>query len=68
MALVDFPAATRPIWNGGAISIRARAADVFPITCSYQLELRAYKRTIVSCDHNWPHRNLSERSFFVKRV
>ena len=67
-ALADVPPATRPIWNGGAISIRARAADVFPITCSYQLELRAYKRTIVSCDHTMPHRNLSERSFSVRRV
>jgi hypothetical protein len=66
-ALADLPAATRPTWQGGAISIRANAADVFPITCSYQLELRAYKRTIVSCDGNLLHRNLSERSFAVHR-
>jgi hypothetical protein len=66
-ALVDTPAATRPTWQGGAISIRANAADVFPITCSYQLELRAYKRTIVSCDGDLIHRNLSERSFAVQR-
>jgi hypothetical protein len=66
-ALADIPPAVRPTWHGGAISIRARAADVFPITCSYQLELRAYKRTIVSCDHNLLHRNLSERSFAVQR-
>lgn len=66
-ALVDVPAATRPTWHGGAVSIRASAADVFPITCSYQLELRAYKRTIVSCDGSLVHRNLSERSFAVQR-
>lgn len=66
-ALADALPATRPTWAGGAISIRANAADVFPITCSYQLELRAYKRTIVSCDGNLLHRNLSERSFAVQR-
>jgi hypothetical protein len=66
-ALADMPPATRPTWQGGAISIRANAADVFPITCSYQLELRAYKRTILNCDNDLDHRNLSERSFAVQR-
>ena len=38
----------------------------FPTTCAYQLELRAYKRTIDSCNHDRPHRNLSEYSITVQ--
>ncbi len=53
-----------PVWHGGDYELLVDAAAVFPITCCYQLELRAYKRTIVSCRHD--HRNLSERSFMVR--
>ncbi len=57
--------AAAPTWAGGAIRLSISAAVAFPISCCYQLELRAYKRTIVSCNDNNVHRNLSERSFQV---
>lgn len=59
--------ATRPTWNGGAIRLTiADLHQAFQISCSYQLELRAFKRTIVSCNGDHPHRNLSEYSFAVQ--
>jgi hypothetical protein len=58
--------APRPIWRGGVMRYEARASDVFPTTCCYQLELRTHKRTIVNCDHSlWGHTNYSEYSFMV---
>jgi hypothetical protein len=57
--------AAAPTWTGGAIRLSISAAVAFPETCCYQLELRAYKRTIVNCHANNAHRNLSERSFQV---
>jgi hypothetical protein len=54
-----------PTWTGGAIRLSISAAVAFPESCCYQLELRAYKRTIVNCQANNAHRNLSERSFQV---
>jgi hypothetical protein len=57
--------ATAPFWAGGAIRLSIPAALAFPESCCYQLELRAYKRTIVDCLANNAHRNLSERSFQV---
>ncbi len=54
-----------PTWTGGAIRLSMSAAVAFPESCCYQLELRAYKRTIVNCLANNEHRNLSERSFQV---
>lgn len=59
--------ATRPHWAGGIIRLEMLAAEAFPETCAYQLELRAFKRTIYNCDGNFPHRNLSEYSFTVMR-
>ncbi len=59
--------AASPIWHGGDYVVEALAEQVFPITCCYQLELRARKRTIVNCNGNQPHRNLSERSFMIRR-
>lgn len=44
----------------------ANLKQAFPVSCSYQLELRAYKRTIDSCDHDFDHRNLSQFSLTVK--
>ena len=64
LAMSD-PAATRPVWRGGDYELVGDAKDAFPITCCYQIELWAYKRTIVSCSGD--HRNLSERSFMVRR-
>lgn len=58
--------AASPIWHGGDYIVEADAQTIFPKTCCYQLELRAYKRTIVNCDGNYPHRNLSERSFMIR--
>ncbi len=57
--------AAAPTWTGGAIRLSIPASIAFPISCCYQLELRAYKRTIVNCQENYAHRNLSERSFQV---
>ena len=51
--------------SGGAIRLSVLASVAFPESCCYQLELRAYKRTIVDCQANNAHRNLSERSFQV---
>jgi hypothetical protein len=42
--------ATRPVWNGGPMALHiANAAQVFPETCCYLIELTVYKRNIVSC-------------------
>lgn len=57
--------ATAPIWTGGAMRLSILASVAFPESCCYQLELRACKRTIVNCNANNAHRNLSERSFQV---
>ena len=60
--------AAAPTWTGGAIRLSIPAvgpSGAFPLSCCYQLELRAYKRTIVNCVANNAHRNLSERSFQV---
>jgi hypothetical protein len=64
--------AAAPIWHGGSIRLRVPATGpagtaAFPVTCCYQLELRAHKRTIVSCDTSlWGHINYSEYSFMVE--
>jgi hypothetical protein len=56
--------ATRPHWAGGCIRLTIPdLKKAFPKTCCYQLELRAYKRTIVSCYTGYD--NLSEYSFMV---
>lgn len=58
--------AASPIWRGGTIRYEALASRVFEVTCCYQLELRAHKRTIVNCNHSlWGHTNTSEYSFMV---
>lgn len=42
--------ATRPVWNGGPMALHiANAAQVFPETCCYLIELTVYKRNIVGC-------------------
>jgi hypothetical protein len=58
--------ALAPTWRGGAIRLQVLARYAFPETCCYQLELRAHKRTVVSCDHTlWGHTNYSEYSFMI---
>ncbi|MBI2686881.1 MAG: carboxypeptidase regulatory-like domain-containing protein [Acidobacteria bacterium] len=58
--------ATPPAWSGGTFHLHIpNIRRVFPKTCCYQLELRAYKRTIVGCYSGLAHNNLSEYSFMV---
>ena len=57
--------AIAPTWHGGALRLEVPANLAFPVTCCYQLELRAYKRTIANCGDNYPHRNHSEFSFTI---
>lgn len=52
--------ATAPHWKGGKFTLTMNVLDAFPIPCCYQLELRAYKRTVVGCDHGYAHNNLTE--------
>jgi hypothetical protein len=55
--------ATAPNWNGGTVRLTAKVSDIFPETCCYQLQLWAYKRTIVGCGDT--HRNVTELSFTI---
>lgn len=57
--------ASAPVWAGGAMRLEVDAQEAFERTCCYLLRLRAFKRTIVSCDDDYPHRNVSEYSFMV---
>jgi hypothetical protein len=62
--------AAAPTWEGGTFRLTIPNLRLaFPETCCYQLELRAYKRTIVSCNYDTHgsagHANLSEYSFTV---
>ena len=58
--------ATAPSWKGGTYRLTfADAATVFTEPCCYQLELRASKRTIVSCYGGNAHDNLTEYSLGV---
>lgn len=54
--------ASRPNWEGGRYRLEVPVEEAFPKPCCYQLELRAYKRTIVNCNGGHPHRNRSEYS------
>ncbi|MEA2582243.1 MAG: hypothetical protein QOF33_328, partial [Thermomicrobiales bacterium] len=58
--------ATAPIWQGGTFRLTIKdLTEAFPVTCCYQLELRAYKRNIVNCDHGLAFNNLSEYSLTI---
>ena len=60
--------AVAPDWSGGTYRLTVPMSEAFPIPCCYQLELRAWKRTVVgsvadivfSCEHGYAHNNLSE--------
>jgi hypothetical protein len=60
--------AAAPHWYGGNFRLTIPASQAFPIPCCYQLELRAWKRTVVGgqsgvvffCEHGYAHNNLSE--------
>jgi hypothetical protein len=58
--------ATAPAWRGGGLRLHIpdlRAA--FPETCCYQLELRVYKRSVVSCNYDFTPWKLSYYSLTV---
>jgi|SRR5579859_7397526 len=62
--------AAAPTWAGGTFTLTIPDLhQAFPESCCYQLQLRAYKRTIVNCDGDVTgsqgHNNLSEYSFTV---
>jgi hypothetical protein len=57
--------ATAPWWSGGAIRLEVNAAAAFPETCAYDMQLYAYKRTIVDCDHDYDQYNESDLSFTI---
>lgn len=57
--------ALAPSWSGGDYTLTIPAANAFPRPCCYQLELRAWKRTVVGCSHGYEHRNLSEYTLGV---
>jgi len=54
-------------WEGGVMKVTV-PGSAFPRTCCYLLDLRAYKRTIVSCSYDYVHNNVSQRSFMVTKV
>jgi len=58
--------AVSPIWNGGAMRLTINAKAAFPRTCCYSLVLRAYKRTIVNCDYDHDHWNVSQYLIGIK--
>jgi len=52
--------ASAPKWEGGRLRLTITDGEAaFPEPCCYLLDLRAYKRTIVSCDEDYNHRNRS---------
>lgn len=58
--------ASAPTWEGGTFRLTiSNLAQAFPITCAYQIRLRAFKRTIVSCDHGFPFQNMSHYTLTV---
>jgi hypothetical protein len=65
-AALGQPGAVRPLWSGGGLRLHIPdVRDAFPKTCCYQIELWAYKRTIVDCNGNHPHRDFSFYSLTV---
>lgn len=63
-ALLD--GATKPQWKGGHMRLTITdGLAAFPEPCAYVLDLRAYKRTIVSCDDDFEFRNRSTMTLSV---
>ncbi|WP_322750477.1 MULTISPECIES: hypothetical protein [unclassified Frankia] len=63
----NIPAAVAPVWNGGRMRLTiANLRDAFPQSCCYLLELRAWKRTIDSCDGSFSQGNYSVFTFTVE--
>lgn len=65
--------ATAPHWGGGRYRLTVDLNEAFPIACCYQLELRAWKRTVVGyksgiqfkCSLSAAHHNLTQYSIGV---
>lgn len=58
--------AMAPNWSGGTFRLTIdNGAAAFPEPCSYLLDLRAYKRTIVNCNDSNPYRNRSTMTLSV---
>ncbi len=57
--------AVAPLWHGGTYTLTIPVSVAFPEPCCYQLELVAYKRTVVSCDGDYDHWNKSQYSLGV---
>jgi len=62
-----------PVWAGGGIRLEVpltgpttHLRQLFPETCCYQLELRGYKRSIVSCYHGDAYGNVTEYGFTIQ--
>lgn len=57
--------APQPTWRGGRFRLAVDLAEAFPEPCCYQLELRAYKRTVDGCYLGFAHNNLTEYTIGV---
>ena len=58
--------AASPHWRAGGLRLTVPdLRNAFPETCCYQLELRVYKRTIVSCNYNYTPDKLTYYSLTV---
>ena len=58
--------ATAPTWSGGQYRLSIPdSSKAFKEPCCYQLELRASKRTIVSCYGGYAHGNITEYSLGI---
>jgi hypothetical protein len=58
--------AAAPHWRAGGLRLTIPdLRHAFPETCCYQLELRVYKRTVVSCDYDFTPWKLSYYSLTV---
>jgi hypothetical protein len=65
--------AAAPHWYGGRYRLTVNAVEAFPAACCYQLELRAWKRTVTGgqsginfvCDGGYGHSNITEYTLGV---
>src|SRR5262249_49208211 len=57
--------APQPTWRGGQFRLTVDLTEAFPEPCCYQLELRAYKRTVDGCYLGFGHNNLTEYTIGV---
>ena len=58
--------AASPNWRAGGLRLTVPdLRNAFPVTCCYQLELRVYKRTVVSCDYDYTPNKLTYYSLTV---